>query len=248
MPVLNKLKICSRLARCVIVAYIEYITVYFRQSVYHHMSRIYVALLTILFICTASDAFAQTSRIYFAGYLGITGSDGLNFEDKTTPAAGTFEPDNTMNFAGAMGLRFTRNFRMEAELSYRDADFDRITIEGVGERNIAGEFKSTMLLLNGYYDFDIRNWRTQPFVTGGVGIGYHSGEITDNAFTESVADEAFGLVWNAGAGLKYRVRDDLAWTAGYRYMDGTTLQLENTDIDFSAHEIRIGLEWDFQPY
>ena len=212
------------------------------------MLRICFLALVLLFVCTASDAHAQTSRIYFAGYMGITGYDGLSFSDTVTPATGEFEPKNTMNFAGAMGLRFTRNFRMEAELSYRDADFDQIVISGAGEQNIAGEFKSTMMLLNGYYDFDIKNWRTQPFLTAGIGLGYHSGGFGENNFTESVSDEAFGLVWTAGGGLKYRVRDDLAWTAGYRYLDGTNVEFEITDIDFNAHEIRIGLEWDISPY
>jgi opacity protein-like surface antigen len=205
-------------------------------------------LAVLALTCLGTAAHAQTSRIYFAGYLGMSAFPGFEFDDEQTPASGHFDPDNTPNFAGALGLRFTRNFRMEAEFSYRDADFGSVTIEGAGEQPVTGELKSSIFLLNGYYDFNIRGWKTQPFVNAGVGFGYHSGEIFDsNGFTRSVADEKLGLIYSAGGGLKYRVKDNMAWTAGYRYLDGSDISFDNTNIDYSSHEIRVGLEWDIGP-
>jgi opacity protein-like surface antigen len=191
------------------------------------------------------EAKAQTSRIYFAGYMGLTSFGSVDFTDHTTPVTGSFEPENAVNFAGALGLRFSENLRLEAELSHRGTDFDTADISGTGATVVDGDLQSTVLLLNTYYDFDIRDWRTQPYLTAGIGVGRHNGQLTDpGAFTTNVNDTAYGFMWNVGAGVKYRVRDNFAWTAGYRYLDGTSIALGNTEIDASNHEIRLGLEWD----
>ena len=100
-------------------------------------------------------------------------------------------------------------------------------------------------MLNGYYDFNIRGWKTEPYLTAGLGVAHHSGEMTDTGTSiTSVDDSALGFVWNAGAGVKYRTSQDFAWTAGWRYMDGSEVELNDTSIDLSSHEFRIGFEWD----
>ncbi len=205
---------------------------------------LYPALfIALLSLPTVADA--QTKRLYFAGYAGLSLLNDLDFSDNDTPATGSFEPDNAVNFAGALGLRFNKNFRMEAELSYRSADIENADISGTGSTDVDGDFNTTALLLNGYYDFNVKNWKTQPYVTAGLGIARHSGSINDsNAFTQNVDDTDYNFLWNVGTGLKYRVKDNFAWTAGYRYLDGADFDLGNTEIDYSAHEIRVGLEWD----
>lgn len=204
------------------------------------------ALMIGLTLALTDMTHAQSSRLYFAGYLGLSTYPSIDFDDNDFNVQGEFEPDNTPTFAGALGLRLTRNFRMEAELSYRDASFDDLDVSGVANPvDVTGELKSTIFLLNAYYDFDIRNWRTQPYIGGGIGLAYHSGEITDPSnTTNSVADEQLGLAWNLGGGMKYRVSPRLAWTGGYRYLDSLDFEFENTDVDFSSHEFRIGLEYD----
>jgi opacity protein-like surface antigen len=203
-----------------------------------------IALLAALFLFPFS-AEAQTKRLYFAGYAGLSLNSDVDFSEPTTPSSGTYEADNSFNFAGALGLRFNRNFRMEAELSYRGSDIPAANVNGTGNVPLNGQLDSTVLLINGYYDFNIRDWKTQPYVTAGLGVGRHAADITDpGAFTQSVDDTTYNLMWNVGTGVKYRVKDNLAWTAGYRYLDGSDIDVGGTDLSFSSHEIRIGLEWD----
>ena len=203
-----------------------------------------IALVACISILSFS-AGAQTKRLYFAGYAGFSGINDLDFSENSTPSNGDFEAENAINFAGALGLRFNRNFRMEAELSYRKSDIETANITGTGATAVTGDLSSSMLLLNGYYDFDISDWKTQPYISAGLGVARHSGDITDpGSFTQSVDDDAYSFMWNIGTGVKYRVHDNFAWTAGYRYLDGSDFDLNGTDIDYSAHELRLGLEWD----
>lgn len=199
----------------------------------------------LLLLLLGTAAQAQTKRIYFAGYMGLSKFDGFDLNDTSTPSVATADPESTLNFAGALGLRINRNFRMEAELSYRSADFNDVDVSGTGATAVNGDLSSSMLLLNGYYDFRFKGWKTEPYVTAGLGVGYHSGSLTDaSATTANFDDHDFGLVWNAGAGVKYRVKPNFAWTLGYRYLDGSEIQLNDTDVDLSSHEVRVGMEWD----
>jgi opacity protein-like surface antigen len=208
------------------------------------MQKFFTVLIGLFFFFCV-EAHAQTSRLYFAGYLGLTAFDGLSFDDEQTPISGTIEPDNSTNFAGALGLRFTRNFRMEAEFSYRDADFGTVVLDSIGSSGIEGDIRSSLLMINGYYDFDIPNWQTQPFLSGGIGIARHQAELFDpQGRTQNFTNETLGLVWSAGGGLKYRTSPNFAWTGSYRFIDGTDLEFDETNIDYSSHEFRIGLEYD----
>lgn len=209
------------------------------------MKNIFAPALFIALLSLSYTADAQTKRVYFAGYAGFSLNNDMDFSENATPANGSFEPENSVNFAGALGIRFNRNFRMEAELSYRSSDIESANISGTGITPVTGDLDTTALLLNGYYDFNIKGWKTQPYVTAGLGVARHSGDITDpGAFTQTVDDSATSFLWNVGTGLKYRVRDNFAWTAGYRYLDGSDFDFGGTDIDYSSHEFRVGLEWD----
>ncbi len=209
------------------------------------MKKLLPSALCIALLTLSTAAHAQTKRLYFAGYAGFSGLNDLDFSDSATPSSGSYEPENTLNFAGALGLRFNKNLRMEAELSYRKSDIESAYVVGTGTTPVNGDISSSILFLNGYYDFDIGGWKTQPYVTAGLGVGRHSGSINDpGAFSANVNDSSYNLMWNVGTGVKYRVKDNFAWTAGYRYVDGSDIGLGQSDIDYSAHEIRVGLEWD----
>lgn len=203
-------------------------------------------LLTGVFVAIgASDLYAQTSRIYFAGYMGLNTTNDNKFSESSQPVQGDFEYDNAPTFAGALGFRFSRKFRAEAELSYRKKDLNNVDFAAGNRAKIGGEMKSWMLLLNGYYDFD-EIWSTQPYVTLGLGVAHHDGEIDGNGSgLTSTADTSTGLGWQIGGGMKYRVNPDLALTGGYRYIGSSDIKFDTYEIEYSAHEFRVGLEYDF---
>lgn len=192
-----------------------------------------------------SFAQAQTSRIYLAGYLGLNLFNDQEFTEGSTGRSGDFELDNATSFAGALGMRLSQNVRLEGELSYRNAEFTTVDVAGGGTFDTGGELKSTLMFANMYYDFNVP-WSIQPYIGGGLGYGWHSGEINDGSgLLTNASSDSSGIVWNAAAGIKYRPAPDLAFTAGYRYVDSwSDLEIGSYDVDFDTHEFRLGMEWD----
>lgn len=195
-------------------------------------------------LADAADAFAQSSRIYFAGYLGLNTFKDQEFSESSTGRTGDFELDNTMSFAGALGIRLNRQLRLEGELSYRNAELTTVDVNGGGTFDTGGELKSTMLFANLYYDFDVP-WKIQPYLGGGLGYAWHTGEVNDGSgLLVNTSGDDSSIVWNVAGGLKYRATPELAFTGGYRYIDSMDLGFGSYDIDYSSHEFRLGLEWD----
>ncbi len=208
----------------------------------------YIALLLLMLPVVAlgaTDLYAQTSRLYFAGYMGLNTTGDNEFSESSQDLKGDFEYDNAPTFAGALGFRFSRKFRAEAELSYRKKDLDKVDLSSSGRAKIGGEMKTWMMMVNGYYDFD-EIWSTQPYLTVGFGLAHHEGEIDSNGsgLLDSSQD-SMGLGWQLGGGLKYRVNPDLALTGGYRYLGSSDIKFDTYEIEYSAHEFRVGLEYDF---
>ncbi|MCB1720543.1 MAG: porin family protein [Rhodospirillales bacterium] len=203
-----------------------------------------IAVIALL-LSSVSNAQAQTSRFYLAGYLGLNTFNDQEFTESASGNNGDFEIDNTMSFAGALGMRLSQQLRIEGELSYRNAEFSTADIAGVGTFSSGGELKSTLLFANMYYDFDVP-WSIQPYIGGGLGYGWHSGEINDGSgLMVNASSDHTGIIWNAAAGIKYRPSPDMAFIAGYRYVDAVSdLEIGSYDVDFDTHEFRLGMEWD----
>jgi opacity protein-like surface antigen len=200
---------------------------------------------TFALIGLSNAANAQTSRIYFAGYLGLNKFNDLDFTESTVPAQGSFRLSNSTTFAGALGIRLTSQLRLEGEYSYGNADLTSVDIASVGSFDTGGELKSKIIFANLYYDFDLP-WKIQPFIGGGLGYGWHSGEISSATVgLTNASGDSDGIMYNLGGGFKYRPRDDLAFTAGYRYVDSISDQTFGSfDVNMGSHEFRLGLEWD----
>jgi opacity protein-like surface antigen len=210
------------------------------------MTRFAFAVLAFGFLISAAlPAQAQSSRLYFAGYLGLNTYNDVKFTESATPGSGQLDPDNGLSYAGALGIRLSRAFRFEGEYSYTKSDFSSMELAGGGIFNAGGETTSKILFANLYYDLDIP-WAVQPYIGAGLGYGWHSGEINGGpgGLSNASGDDA-GFMYNVGAGLKYRTSDDLAFTAGYRYVDSfSEREFGNYKLDPSSHEFRLGMEWD----
>lgn len=199
----------------------------------------------LLLLAVVPHAHAQTSRLYLAGYMGLNVMPDLDFSETTTPSSGDLKFSNAMSFAGALGLRIDNQWRVEGELSYRKADLTGMDFSNAGLFDANGELGTTLLMANVYYDFDL-NWKKlTPYVTAGMGLAWHNGTIDDvSGFAVDASDDDIGLAWQIGTGLKYQVKDNMAFTGGYRYLGGTTIQIQDYEHDYSSHEFRVGLEYD----
>jgi opacity protein-like surface antigen len=205
-----------------------------------------ISLLFLLVVLPFAEAQARRSRIYLAGYMGLSvHPQQLEYTEGPSSREGDVELENGYNFAGALGIRINKRLSIEAELAYRKSDVANIEVNGGEETPIAGEIKSTTLMLNGVYDFDI-SWREiYPFVTAGVGLIWHDGEIYDpnNSIRYASGDDV-GVAWTMGGGVKYDVDEGMAFTASYRYVGSSEIGFENTTIDYASHEMRLGVRYD----
>lgn len=202
------------------------------------------AVLLGVSVC-AVTAKAQSSRLYFAGYMGLNTPDNQKFNETTTPAYGEIKSDNTFSFAGALGLRVTKNIRLEGELSYHDTDLSSVTFNTGNTSRMGGNISTYLMMVNAYYDFDLQWKNLTPFVTAGLGLAYHDGQISDlSGFATNATGTDLGWAYQVGGGLKYRVKDNLALTGAYRFLGGSDAQIGSYNIGYSAQEIRFGLEYD----
>lgn len=189
----------------------------------------------------------DTKRLYLAGYLGLSLFPDSDYKDPVTPVVGVVALKNSNLMAGALGVRLTPEIDLEVELSYRKPDITSFTPAGGSKTAMGGEIRTAAIMLNGYYNFDMP-WVARPFLTAGVGIATHSGEFDDTAgLTVDSSDSDLGLAYQIGGGVKYRLRNDLHLTTGYRYFGTTDVDFASSLISYDSHEFRLGLEYEFSP-
>lgn len=206
----------------------------------------FVLIFAFILLSGTTSVSAQTSPLYFAGYLGLSTHNDQNFGSTDPERDGDVQIQNGLNFAGALGMRLSKNLRIEGELSYRSSDNEEIQFAST-TGNLGGDTNAWIAMLSAYYDFDTKLiWNLEPYVGAGVGYGVFQGDFDDptNTFSSTQTQEDYSLVWSVSGGLKYRPRSDLAYTMGYRYLDAGDLDFGNVDFEYSSHEFRLGMEWD----
>lgn len=201
----------------------------------------------ILVLCLGAfskNASAQDGEVYFAGYVGLNIHDGMEFSESITGTSGNFDYDSATSFAGALGIRYESNLRLEAEISYRSAEGETITFDNnLGVATLGGEMQTFLGMLNAYYDFDLDLGIT-PFISGGIGFAWTDVNIDDTSgLAIDTANDDLGFAWQLGTGLRYQVSPDLSMSGGYRYLDTVDLEIGSYEIDYSSHEFRVGLEY-----
>jgi opacity protein-like surface antigen len=210
------------------------------------------ALPTALF-CASLAAFpvlakAQSSRLYFAGYFGLNVAQKSNFTETTTNRSGDIGGNNSFAFAGALGVRLDRHWRLEGELSYRSEDISSVSDTDDGVRRAGGNVATGLAMINAYYDFDTSWKNLTPFITAGLGVASHSVDFRDSAgFLPSATDSSYGFAYQAGAGLKFRMSDAVSLTGSYRYIGTSNMETDSYDFDYGSHEVRFGIQYDIPP-
>jgi opacity protein-like surface antigen len=127
----------------------------------------------------------------------------------------------------AIGYRIAENFRVELEGLYQSNDNDQFErtyfnpFQGSGSftGKLDGERERTAFLLNGYYDF-VNSSDFTPFISAGLG-GYH---MRLNSTFDSVEND-LDFAWQAGAGINYRLNDQISFDLKYRYFGGANAEL-----------------------
>ena len=211
----------------------------------HLPFRALVIGLSFFFLLAPDAAQAQASRIYFAGYFGLSTGNENDYSESQTNTSGEYDTKHTQPLAGALGLRLTPEWRVEAEVSYRKVDFDQIENNGT-KYEMGGDVTAWIYMLNLYYDFDPIWKKFQPFLTAGLGVAVTETDVqnTNASGLPSYTDDDMDLAWQIGSGVKYRLSPDLAVTGNYRYLATADIGAQSFDLDYNTHELRLGLEYD----
>ena len=165
--------------------------------------------------------------------------------------SGEAEFDTGFVIGGALGYRIFDNLRAEANLSYRQADVDKVTsgavvLEGAGDASVLA------LMANVYIDFDF-GYAVKPYIGGGIGVGFIDVDKGSSNIL-IVDDEATEFAWNIMAGASYRVLENIDLSLGYRYLGTTDPDLDATLVGFgtgklnaeiTVHEVLFGLRYNF---
>ena len=240
------------------------------------MNRILLAAI----LSTSSFAYAD-SGLYTSLKAGVSdtkfedykldladGNDSLVLKHK--------DADETIypNISAAIGFDFSKvskvNARAELEYTYKDKatfapNISSAIFNGVDFSNLTEGFPSVLvnelrtqsLMLNGYYDFKNKSKFT-PYLSAGVGVSRIENKVSINpealGTSENITtDTNNNFTWTAGAGVAYKVTENVALDLAYRYVDaGETdvsqsiggAKLKNT-ADLVSHDYSLGVRYNF---
>ncbi|MEL6430241.1 MAG: outer membrane beta-barrel protein [Planctomycetota bacterium] len=122
---------------------------------------------------TGSAASAASGSGFYAKALlgaGVLEDAEANFEapgGAITDGEGSFEAGALAGLA--LGYRPDDRWAVELEFTYRSNDVDEIVESGGAVSGTGGDFASTALMLNAFYEFDT-DWALDPYVGLGFGL------------------------------------------------------------------------------
>jgi OmpA-OmpF porin, OOP family len=215
----------------------------------------------------ASPALARDDQWYVGVDGGAMLVEDLNLDVTTLPqgaTAGTqrsasLDAGKGYDFGGVVGYDFG-GFRLESEVSYREADATGLSSStpfipfASGPGLIAGNFpvngdvNALSFMLNGLLDFGDDDG-LQGFVGGGVGVA-RTQVNTVFAAPAYLDDSDTGLAWQALAGIRAPLSD--SWDVGlkYRFFNAPNVDLvdrlgNNVETRFRSHSLMGSLVYNF---
>ncbi|MBA4765557.1 MAG: outer membrane beta-barrel protein, partial [Erythrobacter sp.] len=119
----------------------------------------------------ASPALARDNSWYIGGEFGPMLAEDMDLtatdDSAGAPAIG-IDYEYGFDGGGYVGYDFGA-FRLEAEVSYREADHDTIQLGSVGSFDADGSTNSLAFMLNGMFDFGPDDG-LQGYAGGGIGV------------------------------------------------------------------------------
>jgi opacity protein-like surface antigen len=171
------------------------------------------------------------------------GASMLRDTDVTGEFTGTASFGTGPVVGAALGYDYADSpFRSELEFAYRSGEAD--TFAG----GASGDFASTTVMLNGYYDFASGGPFT-PYI--GAGAGYVTEidfDVAGGAAPGQYSDRG-GFAWQAMAGLSYAVTDRIGLSGELRYFNAGSRTLTGSSgsitADYATFEAVAGVSFRF---
>ncbi|MFM9851266.1 MAG: OmpA family protein [Sphingomonadaceae bacterium] len=213
----------------------------------------------------ASPALARND----AWYIGVEG--GASIVEDTSLDIGTLTNVATVDHKtgydvdGIIGYDFG-GFRLESEVGYKSADVTAFTsstttpIRGAangavrnapaGRYPLAGGQTSVLsFMVNGLIDFGADDG-LQGFVGGGVGVARVRSEVGLNTFASSINDSDTGFAWQAIAGIRAPITDNIDVGLKYRFFNAPNVNLidlagRSVEGNYRSHSLLGSLIFNF---
>ena len=208
----------------------------------------------------ASPALARDDQWYVGVDGGVMIVEDLDLDIGALDNAATVDTKKGFDFGGVVGYDFG-GFRLESEVSYRQADVTGFssgspqipsgsgrTLARGGSYDVAGDASALSFMVNGLLDFGADDG-IQGFVGGGVGVARVDVQ-TVLAAPSFLDDSDTGFAWQALAGVRAPLSDN--WDVGlkYRFFNADKVNLVDrlgraVDTRFRSHSIMGSLIYNF---
>lgn len=226
-------------------------------------SALNIVLLTIFVLPALSLADSAVPGAYMSGLIGVHAA-------KDTDASSTdFVTDNSYNdrveFDPGLNIGFTGGydfgiFRLEGELSYKNAEIKAVTSHVTSERlhDTYGDVGVLAMMFNGFMDLH-NNTAVTPYLGGG--IGFASVQLSDTLATRRVGNSAqrvllYGtgsdnvLAYQFGGGIDIALNRHFSLDIGYRYFSAGRAHIDSdqdisTSLKFASHATALGFKYRF---
>lgn len=184
---------------------------------------------------------AESASWYVSFFGGATWLDDVDTRydfgaDRERNEAGT---ERGMIIGGAIGTWLTDDLRVEFEVAYSDNRVDSVHYESEnnqvdGVYDATGYSRTLTFMGNIWYDVPVSDWVT-PYIGGGAGIAFIDGETRylDNGEKPYDSSET-GLAFQAGAGLRFAVLDNVTLDVGYRLRGVEGVKFGDSDFAASS--------------
>ncbi|MEQ1543376.1 MAG: OmpA family protein [Novosphingobium sp.] len=203
----------------------------------------------------ATPALARDDSWYIEGDAGAMIVEDM--KNLVSPGVGSLDTKTGYDFGGIVGYDFGM-FRLEAEASYRRAApemfsppqqrlLGNVTTTGTS-MPIDGAVSALSFMLNGLLDFGDDDG-LQGFVGGGAGVGRTKVNL-HTAIASYVNDADTGFAWQALAGLRLPVSDNVDVGLKYRFFNQNNVDLITVtgapiSTDFRSHSLMLTLGYNF---
>ena len=213
------------------------------------------ALITTLITGLLSvDASAQDEKNWYATAkfgASILGDQNLTFVGGGTAASDTARFDTGFAAGGALGYDFNNRWRLEGEFMYRTNDLETTNLSGIGNFS-DGDYASTALAINGFYEFDFLGTE-EVRAYAGAGLVFLTEvdiDFEDNGIERSFSTDDFGFQLMFGA--RYKIGNAWFLEAEARYFSASGIDLQGEEnilgqvtADYDPVTISAGLGWRF---
>ena len=203
-------------------------------------------------------------------YVGVEGGamivEDIDFDVRTaagvsTASGTTIDHEYGIDLDGVIGYDFG-GFRLEAEVGYRRASVESIrstvalpAVPGAGTiaantfDRAGGRTSALSFMLNGLLDFGPDDG-LQGFVGGGVGVSRVQARYGLNQRANFLDDSDTVFAWQALAGIRAPLSDNIDATVKYRFFNADNVNLVNSanstlDGRFRSHSILGGITYNF---